>query len=374
MRKVVFLQKISGIAGAEKYYFEIIPELRKQGWDVSFLGITLLQEREQTAAFYQELQQRNIPYHIIDTPNTLNWGLLKNIRRHLEAVQPDIIHCNLIHSELWVYLVNRLWRQKAKIITMAHGFDMEYTNRYGYKAVRQWGSVYQNITRLCHRTFDGVIYVSDALQQLHEQLGMTARYGKRIYLGFDFPEVQVPPKQHQICCVARLLLLKGHRYLLRAFVQVLERFPKLRLKIIGEGKERAQLEQMCVALGIAQQVDFLGFRQDVLQQVAASQAKVLCSVSEGLGVVLLEALHVKTPVIIFDVPACNEIIQHGYNGFLVPFADETQLAQRIIQVLEQPQLAQQFGDNGIEVLRTRFSKETMLRETIAFYETILKSA
>jgi glycosyltransferase involved in cell wall biosynthesis len=111
----------------------------------------------------------------------------------------------------------------------------------------------------------------------------------------------------------------------------LERVPGVSLVIVGEGPERAALEQQSAALGLDGRVRFLGSRsrQDVLRILAASDAALLPSRWENFPHLVVEALAVGTPVVATSVGGVPEVVRDGENGLLVPAGDPDALAAAI---------------------------------------------
>jgi glycosyltransferase involved in cell wall biosynthesis len=126
-------------------------------------------------------------------------------------------------------------------------------------------------------------------------------------------------KHHtNIGIVGRLATVKNHQMLLRAFAGAIEECDDLQLWIVGVGPLQNSLVQLCHQLKISEKVHFLGLREDVPEIMSALDFLVLCSLSEGLSITILEALAVGLPVIATRVGGNEELIQNERNGLLVP--------------------------------------------------------
>jgi glycosyltransferase involved in cell wall biosynthesis len=147
-----------------------------------------------------------------------------------------------------------------------------------------------------------------------------------------------PGQPPVILGVGRLTAQKDFPTLLRAFAEV-RRQRAARLIILGEGEDRSALTALAEELGVAQDVDLPGFRDNALAYMASSALFVLSSAWEGLPTVLIEALAVKTPVVSTDCPSGpREILQEGRLGALVPVGDAAALAAAMIQAMDGPEL------------------------------------
>lgn len=134
----------------------------------------------------------------------------------------------------------------------------------------------------------------------------------------------------------RLVPDKDFPTLLRAFA-IARRARPLRLLLLGEGRDRKQLERLATALGIGADVDLPGFLADPLPSFRAARLFVLSSRSEGAPNVLVEALACGTPVVSTDCPSGpREILRDGQLGRLVPVADPLLMAEAILDTLAHP--------------------------------------
>jgi glycosyltransferase involved in cell wall biosynthesis len=160
--------------------------------------------------------------------------------------------------------------------------------------------------------------------------------------------------------VGSLYPVKGHRFLLEAMPELLRRWPKAVLLVIGRGELDVSLKEQVEQLAIGANVHFLGMRQDVPRLLSVLEAFVLPSLSEGLSLALLEAMASGKPVVATRVGGNPELIDHGRTGFLVQPEDARDLAANLVKLLSDPGMMQQFGRQGAERVRQRFSMGQMV--------------
>lgn len=166
------------------------------------------------------------------------------------------------------------------------------------------------------------------------------------------------PGQPCVLFVGRLEKEKGVHVLLQAMRKIQESIMSVRLLIAGDGSYRPELERMVDYLGLRGRVLFLGRLDADRLQDAYREAWVLVLPSiwaEGLGMVLVEAGLMGRPAIGSDLGGIRDIIQHGYNGFLVPPGDATALAEAITTVLKDRDLAHRMGMANLEAARRYLS-------------------
>ena len=142
-------------------------------------------------------------------------------------------------------------------------------------------------------------------------------------------------KENYLLCVGRLEKQKAFHYAIEAFAGISDKFPDLRLKIVGKGSLENDLRQKARDCSVSSKVDFEGFQSNILPYYLYAKATLLTSYYEGYPNVLIESLALNTPVISFDCPGGpSEIIQDGINGFLVNYLDIEDLKHKISFMIE----------------------------------------
>jgi glycosyltransferase involved in cell wall biosynthesis len=165
--------------------------------------------------------------------------------------------------------------------------------------------------------------------------------------------------------VGRLEEEKGLAFLLRALARLSRPY---RLLVAGEGSGQKGYEALAQKLGIAGQVDFLGWLSP--EEIKRVYEKVVCLVfpsiwPEPFGMVGIEAFYNSRPVIAFDVGGVSDWLQDGWNGYLIPPQDVEQLAGCIERLLEKPGLASQMGSNGYRFVEDHYGVEQHLAQLMA---------
>jgi glycosyltransferase involved in cell wall biosynthesis len=172
--------------------------------------------------------------------------------------------------------------------------------------------------------------------------------------------------------IARLSEEKGHTYLIEAMPEVINRFPKAQLLIVGEGRIKQRLVDLSKALKLENNVRFLPSVIDMQDVFGITDIFVLPSLKEGLGLSLMEAMASGLPVIASDVGGIRSLVQHVHNGLLVKPADVRELSSAIIELLKDPQRCGVFGNNARIFIKDNFSQEKMISQTEGVYSECLK--
>ncbi|MCB0417754.1 MAG: glycosyltransferase family 4 protein [Bdellovibrionales bacterium] len=178
---------------------------------------------------------------------------------------------------------------------------------------------------------------------------------------------------------SRLHPLKGIGTLLDALSGLKDR--RWQLWVCGEGPERARLEEKVQNYDLKDRVRFLGQVAYEKAGEIVSKATVLLQPNVGpetFGLSVAEASSRGISVLTSNLPALNEIIEDGVNGFLCPPGDSHTLRDRLVKVLESSELQKRFAENGPRLMRERFSPASHLEATLAVYrectDTLLRAA
>ncbi|BAS27135.1 glycosyl transferase family 1 [Limnochorda pilosa] len=188
-----------------------------------------------------------------------------------------------------------------------------------------------------------------------------------------FRRMHAAPDQTLILAMGRLVPEKGFDVLLDAFRLVLDRFPRAKLVIAGEGPHRAALEERAGRLGVAPHVYFKGFAADPVRNrlLHVADVAVFPSTYEPFGIVALEAMGAGLPVVASRCGGLPEVVEHGETGLLVPAGDPAALADALVPLLLSPGLREHLGRRGRERVAARFGWRRVAERTLEEYQRVL---
>lgn len=170
--------------------------------------------------------------------------------------------------------------------------------------------------------------------------------------------------------IGRLVTQKGYDYLLRAFVAVHKTIPQAHLVLVGSGEQELEFKALAEQLGLGSIVIFAGMRPDVPTLLRSFDLFVLASHWEGLPTVILEAMAAGVPVLGSNVSGTRDLIQSGYNGWLVSAHDVSALQEAIIYALRHPVEGQKLAERARETVKT-FNIETVAAQYEELYMTLV---
>ncbi len=261
--------------------------------------------------------------------------------RYLRSARPVALFSAMDHSNIIALLAKKLARINTHIVISIHNtlsIDVKNSN------IRSSLVVY--MARWLYGWADSVVAVSRGVaDDLSKTIGLPRERIQVIYNPVVVPKLFDLAKEtveHSWFCsrelpvllgVGRLTVQKDYPTLLRA-VSLIVKVRPLRLVILGEGRERSNLEALVCALGLEDTVDMPGFVKNPYAYMSKASVFVLSSAWEGFGNVLVEAMAVGTSVVATDCPnGPAEILENGKYGRLIPVGDSEALAEGILAAL-----------------------------------------
>ena len=291
-------------------------------------------------------------------------------RRYLKDEKADIVMTYHFSSDIW----GTIWGRLSGVpVIISNRRDMGFWRN-------QW---HVKTYQLINPYVDRIIVVADAVRQkfMREEKIPPAKI-KMIYNGVELPagnqanamsplrtQLDIAANQRIVMHVANLKPIKGHRYLIQAFAELLSKFPQCVLVLVGEDKLDGALQKLAKDLGAEKQVIFLGKRDDVAELLAIADICVLPSLSEGMSNAILEYMAYGKPVVATSVGGNPEIVQDGYSGYLVEKENTEGLKNALFGLLQNPEQCVRMGANGLKRAKEIFSMTEMLNNYERTFDT-----
>ncbi|MCB9361650.1 MAG: glycosyltransferase family 4 protein [Flavobacteriales bacterium] len=373
--KILHCSKIIGIAGSENYLLTILPALQEKGVHVEFLALVPYSKRGSEKKFITILENANVTTHIIYYKSFL-LKAIRDINKLINFNDFNIIHTHLIHADFFLSLTKSLFNSTINIVSTKHGYDEMYNNKFGFNPQYRKKNIYWRIAKWSEKRITKSFAISKGLQNLYIGLKICkSQELELIYYGFNFPttiepETPLRESENQLVIVGRLTNFKGHRYAIRASKLLKERRINFKLLIIGSGHIEKNLKKEVKDLDLEEVVIFKGYQPNGIDYMMSSDIVLVPSRAEGFGVIVLEAMASKKPIIAFNVPALNEHLIHNHSGILVPPYNINLFADEIESLLKDELKRNQLADNAYTKLSTIYSLNRMLNETINFYHSV----
>ncbi|MDX2231602.1 MAG: glycosyltransferase family 4 protein [Leptolyngbyaceae cyanobacterium bins.349] len=278
------------------------------------------------------------------------WQLWRVCRRE----KPDVLHVNWPFPHGLMALPVS-WATGTPMVFSFHGAELLLANRFGWVS-----AVLQRLLPTAAAVTANSSFTRGLLSKLWDQPVTIIPYG--LTIAAKAPQLRQAGEPPRLLFVGRLDERKGLRYLLAALPLVLAQ-QHVQLRVVGQGFLEPELKHQCQQLGLAESVQFLGFvtKAELANEYATCDIFVLPAIvdskgdTEGLGIVMIEALAHEKPVIASQVGGIVDVITSGKTGLLVPEKQPTALAHAILDLLNHPEASQEMARNGFRDVQTRFS-------------------
>ncbi len=355
-----------------------------------------------------ETLDREAPFKVyrIKTKRNLIFSFLaaiKFISLHLRE-RYDIIH-NHGESGIILLLLKRLFFLKVPVVTSVH-----IVRKAQYK-ILQKADIYKIpreslgkeaietlplikasrrellIEKLYIKLSDGLATVSEGLRKdIENEYGISddvfvilngvniEKFNNRNHSAESIKIKYLRNYEYQILFVGVLNGRKGEFDLIKAMEKVVNKYPDIRLLIIGSGPTKTVEEKIIKALRIEDNIKFIPnvTYDEMPQYYTACDIFVLPSVSEGMPKVVLEAMACGCSIIVSDIPGCNELVKNGRNGFLVPTGRPDILAEVILTLYKKPALIREMGYESRKIVELNYTWDIVAQRVEECYSSILR--
>jgi glycosyltransferase involved in cell wall biosynthesis len=181
----------------------------------------------------------------------------------------------------------------------------------------------------------------------------------------------IAPTTPVIGIVANLRQQKGHKTIVDALPVMLEQFPDVKCLFVGEDLLNGEIHQYVQEKQLDQTVIFTGFRPDIPELLSVLDVFLLPSLWEGIPRAILEAMALQKPVVVTAVGGIPEIVEPDQTGIFVPSDDPKALAQAVIFLLTNPDIAEKMGQAGYERVQQFFALDAVVARTEVIYDQLI---
>lgn len=274
-----------------------------------------------------------------------NIKAFKEVKRIIDEGNYSFVHTNTPAAGVYTRLAAIKSRKKGTcVIYTAHGFHF-----YKGAPKKNW-LLYYPIEKLCARLTDKLITICEEDYKLAKNKFKTNVYhihgvgaNSEKYYVFDDKqkksvrkELGISDDTKVIVNVGELLPNKNQRTAILAMKDVVKKYPTAKLFIAGNGPELDNLTNLVKESKLEKNVEFLGYTLDLDKYFNVSECLVACSIREGLGLNVIEAMMCGNPIVASINRGHNELVNDGENGYLVEATNSKMFAKKIIKVLDEP--------------------------------------
>lgn len=362
MKKIKILYIITGLAigGAETLLLSIIQKLNKEIFTITIISLY------KDDAFFPEFKKTGASVYCLNYSKKWNFFIIFHLIQIIKKEKPDIIHTHLPHGTIWGRIA--AFFTKVKCI---------FTTEHNMSVWKKKHLFFYFLYKITYRINTRIIAVSQAIKnKMITEFSIPEDKIVVIHNGIDIMKLRVKHERPNdlvaishpiICTIGRLHRSKGHRYLIKAFNDVVNEFPSANLLIVGDGDQRKYLENIVTENGLCNSVHLVGTRTNISAILQLTDIYVFPSLEEGLGISLIEACAVGKPCIASNVGGIPEVIVSGESGFLVPPADSSALASKIILLLKDNVRAKNLARCALKVVKDKFNIDDKVKNLEELY-------
>ncbi|HOQ06425.1 MAG TPA: glycosyltransferase [Clostridiales bacterium] len=367
MLKVLHLLNYLGNGGSEKYIFSLAKKLHGK----SCRFYIAYSEDGPGRSMFEELGIDLIPLKM-NSPFDLKAALqLKKLCRQLSI---DVIHTHFLR-ENYISVMSRIAGNRVGIINTRH---MLFENSWPVVLTNRFFTMFNS----------RIIAVSLHVMERLIMEGISKNRIALIYNGVDTTEwdcsvsssfrkeAGIPEEDMLITSVSRFSPEKGHDFIIDVIGYMKDNRSvlglagkKYRFVLAGSGPLHGAIIEKAKARGLQDDIIFPGYVENVRELLKDSDIFIAHSQNEALGIAILEAMAAGLPVITTDSGGTAEIVDgNGQNGILVRYGDVQGYAEGIALLINDIHLRRKYADNGLKVVRERFSLDKTAAETYNLYE------
>lgn len=283
----------------------------------------------------------------------------------------DVIHTHGYKSDILGLLAAKL--AGIKCVSTPHGFS----NQVNFKL-----ATFIKIGSFMLRYFNAVVPLSEELMADMERLNVPKKKTHFIRNGVDLKEIDQTianlkddgsesQDEKIIGFIGQMIPRKGVPDLLDVFEALTKKHSNLKLWLLGDGVQRAELEEKASSMSCSNSVEFLGFRDDRLELLKKFDLFVMTSSLEGIPRCMMEAMAVGVPIAAYDIPGVDQLVDQGETGLLAPHGDKKALENACDQILQDETLSDQLADAARKKVKAVYSAERMANEYYDIYNQLL---
>jgi glycosyltransferase involved in cell wall biosynthesis len=330
---------------------------------------------ERKGALGEELERNGFPVLALGKQGRVHPAMLWALVRELRRWKPEVVHTSVFTANLW-----------GRLCAMAAGVPVRIAHEQSTVSLEKW---YRRVLdwMLSWGTYR-ILAVSDDLRtHILAEERLSASRVEVLYNAVDCEALRSGSRETgkesaplpgqpgwRIGLVGRLEYRKDHVTLVRAAARVVEQMPQATFLLVGEGPDRGKIEEAIRTLGMERNVFLLGERQDVAWILGQLDVYVLCSITEGLSLSILEAMAVGAPVLATRVGGNAELLDEGRAGLLTPAGEVEALAEAILCLLKDPERRRELARRAGERVTERFDVHAVARRLEAIYESGVRQA
>jgi glycosyltransferase involved in cell wall biosynthesis len=358
----------SGYFGAENVLVQLAAELDQ---DESCHVVTGVIKNLATphVEVVDQSKNKGIKTAVFPCAGKFDYKTVLQLRRFIKANKIEIVHSHGYKSNLYSFFASL--GVPVKLVATCHNWLGDDSKM----------KLYSSLDRFFLKRFSAVVAVSLAVQEKILQSGISPERVLTVRNGIDLSrfneqnfsanlkkDLGIPEHHLVVGTVGRLSSEKGHRHFLNCVEAIEKEYPQTTFLIVGDGKLREELQQSFSKENII----FTGLRNDLPELYNCMDIFVLPSLTEGLPMVLLEAMASYLPVVVTRVGDVPRVVVENETGFLIDVGDEEGMKNCLLTLLGDSVKRKSMGQKGYQRVKEGFSSSQMAADYLQVYRNCLE--
>ena len=305
------------------------------------------------------------------------------LRKLIEQEHYELVTCHTAMGGVIARLAGKEARKKwgMKMLYTAHGFH------FFKGSPKKYWMMYYPMEKFLSRYTDAIITIN------HEDYEMVLSHGFKNKQTFIIPGIGINPErlfvadkdkkmslrkeygykenEFLLIYIAEYIPRKNHKFLIDALPELVKSIPNVKYLFAGRGRDMELTKAYANEKGVADHIDFLGFRKDIGNLIALSDVGISASRQEGLGLNIAEEMFSGKPVVASMDRGHKEMIIHGENGYLFEQGNKEQFLMSLTSLYNDPNRMEKMGANALATIQ-KFRLENSLKEMEKIYNQFLR--
>lgn len=377
------------VGGLSNYISSLQKELRERGHRVDVIAPNHFPDVKTNGL--RDKIEADLQHFFLKRYKESNEKIISNLRgmlcyhyyllREVDLQKYDVIHAQDIFT---ANIVGRcIHRAPKPLFFTPHGHFTSSRLKFGkFTSGSVEEAYYLQIERSAVESAKKMVILCESFRAPLNALGADDEKMKTVYTGIDFTvKRKIPPANASIngveatkplilTCVSRLAPRKGHKFLFEALHQIRHATGPLEVRIVGDGSTRAELEKQVKELKLTN-VRFLGNSDQVAELLAQSDIFVHPTINDNLPIAIIEAMFGQQAIITTNCGGIPELIQHEQRGLIAEAGNSSDLAEKLLRVLEDRDLRERLAQQAKQFAETHLTAHNMTSQIEEMYQSVV---
>ncbi len=328
---------------------------------------------------------RQIDIPIERTPwHVGNWKAVCSLQKLIDEERYDIVNCHTPIGAMVARLAASQSRRRygTKVVYMTHGLHF-----YNGAKKKNW-LLYYTAEKFLASYTDAIISINEEDRRHIEKYFPQIPYQYKLPgIGYDTEHIGVLGLQDRdalrrkyflqsddfvLLYIARYTADKNHRFLIKSLADIQRKIERCKIVMVGDGEEMVACRKLARDLNVDKSVIFAGFQLDITDYLQLADVGVSPSVSEGLGLGIVEEMYASLPILASRVRGHRDLISHGENGLLFTLNDKDDFIKKLTYLYNNPSIRIIMGQTahmGVEL----YSVENIIPQLVGIFDEVMGS-